>query len=165
MTTQATTNGTIQVFRVSIRASAQAIWDAITTPEWTARYGYRAPVHYELRPGGAYHSIATAEMLEYGAPEVVVEGEVLEVDPPHRLVQTWRMLFSPELSEEALTRLTWEIEEGPDGVCTLTVTHDLAGAPLHAGAVSGKDPRAGGGWPGVLDDLKSLLETGEAAPR
>jgi uncharacterized protein YndB with AHSA1/START domain len=160
MTTEATTHGTVQVYRVSIRASAQAIWDAITTPEWTARYGYGAPCHYDLRPGGAYRSLATPGMKEYGAPDVVVEGEVLEVDPPHRLVQTWRMLFSPELTAEALTRLTWEIEEGADGVCTLTITHDLAGAPAHAGAVSGTDPRAGGGWPGVLDDLKLLLETG-----
>lgn len=113
-----------------MRASAQAIWDAITTPEWTERYGYRAPAHYDLRPGGSYRSRATQEMLGYGAPEVVVEGEVLEVDPPHRLVQTRRMLFSPELVAEALTRLAWEIDEGPDGVCTLTVTHDLAGAPV-----------------------------------
>ncbi len=85
---------------------------------------------------------------------------MLEVDPPHRLVQTWRMLFSPELTAEALTRLTWEIEEGADGVCTLTITHDLAGAPVHAAVVTGQDPQAGGGWPGVLDDLKLLLETG-----
>ena len=160
MTTEATTTGTVQVFRVSIRASAQAIWDAITTPEWTARYGYQAPCYYDLRPGGAYRSMANQGMKEYGAPDQVVEGEVLEVDPPHRLVQTWRMLFSPELEAEALTRLTWEIEEGADGVCTLTVTHDLAGAPAHARAVSGTDPNAGGGWPGVLDDLKSLLESG-----
>ncbi len=163
MTTEATIDGTIQVYRVSIRASAQAIWDAITTPEWTARYGYGAPAHYELRPGGAYRSLANQGMKEYGAPDVVVEGEVLEVDPPHRLVQTWRMLFSPELEAEALTRLTWEIEEGADGVCTLTITHDLAGAPIHAAAVTGKDPQAGGGWPGVLDDLKALLETGASA--
>ena len=160
MTTEATIDGTIQVYRVSIRASAQAIWDAITTPEWTARYGYGAPAHYDLRPGGDYRSLATQGMKEYGAPDVVVEGEVLEVDPPHRLVQTWRMLFSPELTAEALTRLTWEIEEGADGVCTLTITHDLAGAPVHASVVTGEDPQAGGGWPGVLDDLKLLLETG-----
>ena len=160
MTTQASTQGTVQVYRVSIAASAQAIWDAITTPEWTERYGYRAPAHYELRPGGEYRSLATAQMREFGAPEVVVDGEVIEADPPRRLVQTWRMLFVQELVDEGFTRLTWEIDEGPDGVSTLTVTHELEGAPKHAHAVSGKDPQAGGGWPGVLDDLKSLLETG-----
>jgi len=162
MTTQETRQGTVQVFRVSIAASPEAIWEAITTPEWTERYGYRAPSEYELRPGGAFRSLANEGMLQFGAPEVVVEGEVLEVDPPHRLVQTWRMLFSPELAAEALTRVTWEIEEGADGVCTLTVTHDLEGAPLHASAVAGEDPQAGGGWVGVLDDLKLLLETGSA---
>ncbi len=54
MTTQKTRQGTVQVFRVSIAASAEAIWEAITTPEWTERYGYRAPSEYELRPGGAF---------------------------------------------------------------------------------------------------------------
>ncbi len=162
MTTQATRQGTVQVFRVSIAASAQAIWDAITTPEWNERYGYRVPSEYELRPGGAFRSLANREMREYGAPEVVVEGEVIEVDPPHRLVQTWRMLFDERLSSEPLTQVTWEIEDGADGICTLTVSHDLEGAPLHASAVSGEDPQAGGGWIGILDDLKLLLETGAA---
>ena len=163
MTTEATIRGTTQIYRVSIAADAEAIWEAITSPEWTARYGYGAPAFYELRPGGAYHSRSTPGMREYGAPEVAVEGEVLEVDPPHRLVQTWRMLFSDELAAEALTRLTWEIEEGAEGVCTLTITHELAGAPMHAATVTGKDPNAGGGWPAVLEDLKRLLETGSSA--
>ena len=163
MTTEATIRGTTQIYRVSIAASASAIWQAITSSEWNARYGYGAPGFYELRPGGAYHSKASQGMLEYGAPEVVVEGEVLELDPPHRLVQTWRMLFSEELAAEPLTRLTWEIEEGADGVSTLTITHELEGAPMHAGAVTGTDPNAGGGWPAVLDDLKLLLETGASA--
>jgi uncharacterized protein YndB with AHSA1/START domain len=45
---------TTQVYEVYIKASPQAIWDAITSPEWTGKHGYQGPVEYELRPGGAY---------------------------------------------------------------------------------------------------------------
>lgn len=90
------TTSTGQVNRVYIRASPQAIWDAITTPEWTTRYGYQCPVQYELRPGGAFQAAATGPMKARGAPDVVVDGEVIEADPPRRLVQTWRALFLGE---------------------------------------------------------------------
>ncbi len=147
---------TMQVYRIYIKASAQAIWDAITTPEWTVRYGYQAPVEYELRPGGAYRGLASAAMKEAGAPDVVVDGEVIEADPPHKLVQTWRATWL----EEGHTRLTYEIEEQPHGVTRLTLTHDTEGAPLTAAQVHGDIPEAGGGWPQTLSDLKTLLETG-----
>ena len=45
---------TTQVYEVYIRATPQAIWDAITSPEWTVKYGYQGAVEIELRPGGAY---------------------------------------------------------------------------------------------------------------
>lgn len=147
---------TTQVYRVYIRASPQAIWDAITTAEWTTRYGYQGPVEYDLRPGGAFRALATGPMKEQGAPEVVVDGEVIEADPPRRLVQTWRALFLGE----GFTRLTYEIEEQDGGVSRLTVTHDLAGAPQTAAQAAGEIAGAGGGWSEVLSDLKSLLETG-----
>lgn len=156
------TTTTTQVFRVHIKATPQAIWDAITTPEWTAKYGYRAPAEYELRPGGTYRSLANEGMKAMGTPDVAVEGEVLEADPPRRLVQTWRMLFDPAQAAEPFTRLTWEIEELSGGVSRLTVTHDVADAPIHAALISGETLTGGGGWPYVLSDLKSLLETGTA---
>ena len=84
---------TTQVFRVFINATPEAVWDAITSPEWTARYGYLTPAHYELRPGGTYRALATDEMRQYGVGEVAVDGEVLECDPPRRLVQTWKARF------------------------------------------------------------------------
>jgi uncharacterized protein YndB with AHSA1/START domain len=157
---------TTQVFRVFIKATPEAIWDAITNPEWNQRYGYPGHGEYDLRPGGAYQGIGTPEMVAMGGPAdmVVVEGEILEVDPPNRLVQTWRMKFSPELIAEPLTRVTWEIEQELDGITRLTVTHDLEGAPLHADAVSGRGrfEEGGGGWPLILSDLKSVLETGKS---
>jgi len=151
-----------QVYRVDIKATPQAIWDAITKPEWNQKYGYHAPSEYDLRPGGSYRAFASAEMKAYGGPDVVVDGEVVEADPPRKLVQTWRPLWDPEMMAEGAKRLTWEIEAGPGGVTTLTVTHELERAPKTAAQVSGKITEAGGGWAFILSDLKMLLETGKA---
>jgi len=168
MTATTETMVTTQVYRVWIKASPHAIWDAITKPEWTERYGYTNRADYDLRPGGAYRSYPS-EPMKRGAeaagiplPDVVVDGEVIEVDPPHRLVQTFRMLMAPEAAAEGFTRLTYEIAEGRGGVCKLTITHELEGAPNLALIVGGaqEETGAGGGWAWVLSDLKSLLETG-----
>jgi uncharacterized protein YndB with AHSA1/START domain len=166
---------TTQIHRVYIKAEPERIWQAITDPEWNGRYGYGAPGHFELRAGGAYRSFATEDMKRFSAemgwelPEVIVDGEVLEVDPPRRLVQTWRMAMDPTAAAEGFSRLTYEIEgPGPDGVCRLTVTHELAGMPTLAAMTSGDNAfgeMGGGGWPWILSDLKTLLETGEAFPK
>jgi len=170
--TDITTDLTTQVYRVYIKAAPQRIWDAITQPEWNARYGYGAPGVYELQPGGSYRSTPSDEMRKYAAengmamPEVVVDGEVIESDPPRRLVQTWRMLMDETTAKEPFTKLTYEIAELPSqpGVCKLTVVHDLVGAPATAALTSGSQEEygagAGGGWSWVLSDLKTLLETG-----
>jgi uncharacterized protein YndB with AHSA1/START domain len=160
MTTDTST--TVRVHRVYIKASAQAIWDAITQPEWAVKYGYQSPVEYDLRPGGAYKGYASEPMKAMGVPEVAIEGEIIEADPPRKLVQTWHPVWDPETAKEAPTRLTYEIEEGENGVSSLTLTHDLTGAPSVAAMVSGQVPGAGGGWAEVLSDLKTLLETGKS---
>ena len=151
---------TTQIHRVWIKATPQAIWDAITSPDWTERYGYGGRAEYDLRPGGAYRHFASAEMRAGGSPEIAVDGEVLEADPPRRLVQSWRMLMDEDMIKEGFTRLTYEIDEQEGGVTRLTITHDLAGAPQLAAIVAGQVEEAGGGWAWVLSDLKSLLETG-----
>jgi len=157
---------TVQVHRIFINASAQAVWDAVTSPGWSERYGYGGSTTYDLRPGGAYQVKASPEMLDFGAPEIVVDGEVIEADPPRKLVQTWRMLMDPEAAAEGFTRLTYEIEDAPGGGVRLTVAHDLTGAPKLALMVSGEMlDSAGGGWDWVLSSLKTLLETGEPYPR
>jgi uncharacterized protein YndB with AHSA1/START domain len=153
----------ILVFKIVIKASPQAIWDALTKPEWTDRYAYTGRATYELKPGGKYSHGASADMKAMGAPDIVIVGEVIECDPPRKLVQTWHPLFTPEMIAEPPTRLTYEIAESPSGVCTVTLTHDVTGAPMVAGMVPGMgDPaQGGGGWPWVLSDLKTLLETGK----
>ena len=136
---------TTQVYSLFIKATPEAIWDAITKPEFTKQYFYASKVEFAngrrraLGPNG----------------ELWGDEEVLEEDPPRRLVHGWRGLYDPELAEEATSRVTWEIEPQEGGVSRLTVTHDqLEGAPKTAESVAG-------GWMYVLSGLKTLLETGE----
>jgi uncharacterized protein YndB with AHSA1/START domain len=159
--TTATNVATVQVYRVWIKATPQAIWDAITKPEWTDRYGYTGLAEYDLRPGGAFRVVAGEAMEKAGFTGTMVDGEVIEADPPRKLVQTWRLVMDPDLEAEGFTRVTYEIEEA-DGSTRLTVIHDLDGAPKLAPMVSGElsGTGAGGGWAWILSDLKSLLETG-----
>ena len=144
MTTATAT--TTQVYQLFIKATPEAIWEAITTPEFTARYFYGARIEIgALR----FHALGPND-------EVWGDETVLEFDPPRRLVHGWRSLYDPELALEETSRVTWEIEPQDGGVTKLTVVHDqLEGAPKTAESVSGA------GWMMVLSGLKTLLETGE----
>ena len=158
-----TTTATTQVYRVYIRTTPEAVWDAITKPEWTQRYGYAAISDYDLRAGGRANAKPGPGMAAFpGVPDVIIDGEFIEVDPPRRLVQTWRMLMDETMKDEGFTRLTHEIEAIDGGVTKLTVIHELEGAPTLASMVAGaeEDKGAGGGWAWILSDLKSLLESG-----
>ncbi|MEO5799966.1 MAG: SRPBCC family protein [Gemmatimonadales bacterium] len=160
--TGSTASETTQIYRIFIKATPQAIWDAITKPEFTQRWGYGLREEYDLRPGGAYQGHASEEMKAMGMSGVVVDGEVIESDPPNKLVVTWRMAINPELAAEGFTRLTWEIVEGRGGVSRLSVIHDVAGRPGHGAMIAGdrQGPGEGGGWLWILSDLKSMLERG-----
>jgi uncharacterized protein YndB with AHSA1/START domain len=151
-------------YRMWIKATPEELWHALTDPETLSRYGYGGRFELDLRPGGAYRVGATEQMLAAGAPEVMVEGKLLEVDAPRRLVQTWHALFDEQMSAEPATRLTHELEPAKGGVTKLTVTHEVGDAPLAAAITSGSVAEAGGGFPWVLSDLKTLLETGEPMP-
>ena len=91
-------------------------------------------------------------MLHPGSPDPLGEGEILEVDPPRRLVQSMRALWSDDAKAEGTSRVTWEIEPVGDS-CRLVVTHDQ----LREGA----NEELYGGWPMILSGLKTWLETGE----
>jgi uncharacterized protein YndB with AHSA1/START domain len=153
---------TTQVYRVFIKATPQAIWEAITKPEWTQKYGYACPTEYDLRPGGTFRAFASEPMKAHGVPDVIIVGEIIESDPPRKLVQTWHPIWDPASAAEAVTRLTYEIDADRNGMTRLTVTHDVTGAPLTARMVSGEVQEAGGGWNWILSDLKTLLETGKS---
>jgi uncharacterized protein YndB with AHSA1/START domain len=140
MTAQAT-----QVYQVFIKATPEAIWDAITKPEFTSRYFYGITI--ETTP---------EERRVYDGSELKNVTEVTEFEPPHRLVHGWSGYYDPEIAAEPASRVTWEIEPQDGGFTLLTVTHDqLEGSPKTAESVSGT------GWMMVLSGVKTLLETGE----
>ena len=166
--TTTTSTRTVHVHRVYIRATAQRVWDALLSAEWTDRYGYGGFAQSDLQAGSPFVTTAGSGMQEYGITGPIVDGEVIESDPPGRFVQTWRMLMDDGLKAEGFTRLTYELVE-TDGITRLTVTHDLTDAPnlavMTSGQADDQPGGGGGGWPWVLSDLKSLLETGTAFSR
>ena len=87
---------------------------------------------YDLRTGGAYRAHPNDGMKAMGITGVIVDGEVIVVDPPRRLVQTWRMLMEPSLAAEGFTRLTYDVEPVRGGVTRVTVTHDVTRRALRA---------------------------------
>ena len=136
----------VQVYSIYINAPAEKVFAAITQSEYTQQWGYGGPVEYDLTPGGAYRNLTTPEMKDMGMGEVAVEGTVIEVDPPHKLVQTWAPAWHPEA---APTTLTWELTEYPSGLTKVVLIHDVSAAPdLAAEVAGGNDPgQGGGGWP------------------
>jgi uncharacterized protein YndB with AHSA1/START domain len=148
--TTAPTVTTTQVYRVFIRSTPEKIWDAITKPEFTARYFHGAHVQTTAEPGTPIRYFAPDGTTLWG------DDVVLEADPPHKLVVTWSSLWNEETAAEDHSRVTWQIEERDGGVCLLTVVHDqLEASPKTAQMVAGE------GWMMVLSGLKTLLETGE----
>jgi uncharacterized protein YndB with AHSA1/START domain/DNA-binding transcriptional ArsR family regulator len=135
-----------KVFEIYIRTSPERLWEAITDPEIRAKYNFGARVESDWKPG------SRLEMGHPGADGLLGEGEVLEVEPPTRLVHTLVALWSDDVQREGSSRVTWEIEPVGDS-CRLTVTHDQ----LREGA----NDELYGGWPMILSGLKTWLETGE----
>ena len=162
-----------QVYCVYIKAEPERIWQAITDPEWTNRYGYGGYARYDLRPGGRFEHEPNAEMKAgaeaagFPCPDVIIDGEVLEADPPRLLKTTWRFLMDPAAAAEGHTTLTYEIRPVDGGYCALTLTHECEGAPTIALMIAGQlgdgdESTRGGGHAWILSDLKTLIETGTA---
>ena len=144
MSTIEQTQTTVQVYQVFIKATPEAIWEAITKPEFTRQYFYGIDIE----------STADRRMTQWG--EESGEDPVFEFDPPRRLVHGWSSKWDDEMAAEEPSRVTWEIEPRDDGITLLTLVHDrLEGAPKTATAVYGQ------GWMMVLSGLKTLLETGK----
>jgi uncharacterized protein YndB with AHSA1/START domain len=135
-----------KVFEIYIKTTPERLWEAITDPELRAKYSFGVETSSDWTPGSSYRSSVPGAGVEIG------EGENLEVDPPHRLVQSFNALWSEDVKREGTSRITWEIEQVEDS-CRLTVTHDQL-RPEANGELYG-------GWPMILSGLKTLLETGE----
>jgi uncharacterized protein YndB with AHSA1/START domain/DNA-binding transcriptional ArsR family regulator len=135
-----------KVFEIYIKTTPERLWQAITDSEMRRKYNFGVGVDTDWTAGSSYQGVHPR------APGALLEGENLEVDPPHRLVQSFHALWGEDVREEGMSRVTWEIEQVEDS-CRLIVTHDQ----LREGA----NEQLYGGWPMILSGLKTLLETGE----
>jgi uncharacterized protein YndB with AHSA1/START domain/DNA-binding transcriptional ArsR family regulator len=135
-----------KIYEIYIKTTPERLWEAITNPDMRRKYTFGIGVVTDWKAGSHYAGVTPA------SPSPIIEGEILEIDPPRRLVQSFRALWSDDVKSEGTSRVTWEI--GPVGdSCCLTVTHDQLR--------EGGNDEIYGGWPMILSGLKTLLETGE----
>lgn len=147
----ASVNESSFVYVTFIRTTPEQLWSALTDPDFVKRYWFGCSVETDWRVGSSWR-------LLFADGRVADQGEIIEVDPLRRIVIKWHNEWKPEMKAEGYSRCTMELEP-VDGAVKLTVTHgmDRAGSKFIE-AVSG-------GWPRILSNLKSLLETGEVALR
>ena len=135
------------VYVTFIRTTPERLWSALTSPEFTKQYWFGVHHDTDWKVGSSWQMV-------FPDGRIADTGEVVESDPPRRLVLKWRNEFRPELKAEGYSRCVIEIEP-EEGAVKLTITHSIdRDGSLLIGAVSG-------GWPRILANLKSLLETGE----
>jgi uncharacterized protein YndB with AHSA1/START domain len=137
------------VYVTFIRTTPQKLWSALTDPNFTKQYWFGMHHETDWKAGSSWQ-------LVFADGRVADAGEIVEIDPPRRLVLKWRNEFKPELKSEGYSRCTIDLEP-IGGAVKLTITHEIDSAESKfIEAVSG-------GWPRILSNLKSLLETGEVA--
>jgi uncharacterized protein YndB with AHSA1/START domain len=135
------------VYVTYIRTTPEKLWQALTDPQMTRKYWFGFIQETDWKAGSPWKLVA-------GDGTVTDLGEILEVDPPRRLAIRWRNEFRDELKAEGDSVCTMDIERAEDAV-KLTVSHVI-------GVKDSKLIQAvNGGWPAILSNLKSLLETGE----
>ena len=145
------------VYVTYIRTTPEKLWAALTDPQTIRKYWFGITAESDWKPGSSWS-------LKFEDGRTADSGEILESVPQKRLVIRWQNQFKPELKAIGYTRCTMEIEMAdyyPDfggKSVKLTITHESEtdqGGPM-IDAVSN-------GWPKILSNLKSLLETGDVA--
>ena len=136
------------VYVTYIRTTPEKLWQALTTPEFHRRFFFGTTQESEWKPGASWR-------LLIPDGRVADSGEVLEIDPPRRLVLKWRNEFMPELRAEGYSRMTCTLDKQGASV-KLTIVHEMdqPGSKFIESVSEG--------WPPILSSLKSLLETGES---
>lgn len=148
--TEATTSVPTYVYVTYIRASAEQVWQALTDADLTARYWGHANIS-DWQPGSTWEHRRVD-----GSGKVDVVGKVIATEPPTRLVITFDDIPDPESPREPSV-VTFLVEPHQD-IVRLTVTHEnLPNEEMFNGISQG--------WPAVLANLKSLLETGDVLPQ
>jgi uncharacterized protein YndB with AHSA1/START domain len=135
------------VYVTFIRTTPEKLWSALIGAEFTKQYWFGMHQETTWKAGSAWQ-------LVFPDGRVADTGEIAEIDPPKRLVLKWRNEFLPELKSEGYSRCTIELEP-VDKAVKLTITHVMDRAE------SKFIEKVSGGWPRILSNLKSLLETGE----
>lgn len=135
-----------KVYEIYIKTTPEKLWKAITNPEMRSKYTFGVRVISDWKVGSKY------EGRSRNMPMPIFAGEILESDPPRKLVQSYNALWSDAVKDHGTSRLTWEIEQVSDS-CRLVLTHDQLREDAPAEMY--------GGHPMVLSGLKTLLETGE----
>jgi uncharacterized protein YndB with AHSA1/START domain len=138
-------------YQLFIKATAEQIWRAITTPELTRQFMHECVIDSTYERGAPYNGYSPDRAEHF------VSGEVVEAKPPLHLRTTWLSLWDTALADEPPSQVIWDIEPYPDGTCLLTLVHDhLEHSPGTVKAASVAE-----GWLQCLCGLKTLLETGE----
>ena len=138
------------VYVTYIRTTPERLWSALTTDaEFMKQYWFGVHCQSQWTPGSSWKMVYTDGTISDS-------GEILEADPPRRLVIRWQHQNKPELKAEGDSRCTLELE--PTGTAVkLSIIHTIEREPSKLiEAVSG-------GWPKIISNLKSLLETGSIA--
>jgi uncharacterized protein YndB with AHSA1/START domain len=130
-----------------IRTTPDALWHALTTSDFIPQFWLGVRAEAEWRVGGPWKLV-----LPDG--RVADTGEILEFEPPRRLAIKWKNEFMPELTAEGWSHCLFELEPMGEAV-KLSVTHSV---PV---AKSKLIQAVSGGWPQILSNLKTLLETGK----
>jgi uncharacterized protein YndB with AHSA1/START domain len=135
------------VYVTFIRTTPEKLWAALTTSEFIKHYWFGVNIETDWKQGSPWTMI-------YPDGRITDSGEVLECEPAKRIVLKWRNEFRPELAAEGVARCSIELEQQGAAV-KLTINHSIERADSKfIEAVSG-------GWPRILSNLKSLLETGQ----
>jgi len=136
------------VYVTYIRTTPERLWAALTDAEYMKQYWFGVHCESQWTAGSSWKMVS-------GDGQITDAGEIVEADPPRRLVIRWRHEKKPELKAEGDSLCTIEIERSGAAV-KLSVTHTIEREPSQfIVAVSG-------GWPKIISNLKSLLETGSA---
>lgn len=134
------------VYVTYIRTTPQKLWSALTDAEFIKQYWFGAHGESRWTAGSSWKNVSPDG-------QILDAGEIVEAEPPRRLVIRWQNQFKPEFKAEGASLCTMELE--PSGTAVkLSITHTIErDASKFIEAVSG-------GWPKVISNLKSLLETG-----
>ncbi|WP_077033906.1 SRPBCC family protein [Pelomonas sp. KK5] len=133
-----------------IRTTPEKLWQSLTDASFIKQFWFGMNVECEWKPGASW-------ALRFQDGRLADSGEIVEFDPPRRLAIRWTNQWKPEFSAEGPSLCVMEIEPHPSGAVKLTITHSMDKAD------SGLIGAVGGGWPLIISNLKSLLETGTVA--